>query len=64
MIRAGVDPGLLDETGWWRAHDLWLWAADALVVYVRVTADRTGVEAREVRERLARRRGFDLDRSS
>ena len=44
MIRAGVDPGLLDEAGWWKADDLRMWAADALVIYVRVAADRTGVE--------------------
>ena len=46
MIRAGVDPGLLDEAAWWRADDLWMWSLDALVVYVRVAADRTGVAGR------------------
>ena len=61
MIRAGVDPGLLDEAAWWRADDLWMWSLDALVVYVRVAADRTEVAVGEVCGRLARRHGVDLD---
>ena len=61
MIRAGVDPGLLDEVVWWRTDDLWMWAVDALVVYVRVAADRTGVEVAEICGRLARRHGAELD---
>jgi hypothetical protein len=60
MIRAGVDPGLLDEITWWQSDDLWVWALDALAVYVRVAADRTGVEVGEICERLARRHGVDL----
>jgi hypothetical protein len=60
MIRAGVDPGLLNEVAWWRVDDFWMWAMDALVVYVRVAADRTGVEVAEVCGRLAHRRGVDL----
>jgi hypothetical protein len=35
MIRAGVDPGLLDEVIWWDSDDLWLWALDALIVYAK-----------------------------
>jgi hypothetical protein len=27
MVRAGVDPGLLDEVSWWRTDDLWFWGA-------------------------------------
>jgi hypothetical protein len=60
MIRAGVDSGLLDEITWWQSDDLWVWALDALAVYVRVAADRTGVEVGEICERLARRHGVDL----
>jgi hypothetical protein len=26
MVRAGVDPGLLDEVSWWCTDDLWFWA--------------------------------------
>jgi hypothetical protein len=36
MVRAGVDPGLLDEVIWWRTDDLWFWALEALVIYVRL----------------------------
>jgi hypothetical protein len=43
MIRAGVDPGLLDEIIWWQSDDLWVRALDALAVYVRVAADRAGL---------------------
>ncbi len=35
MIRAGVDPGLLDEVGWWRTDDLWVWAPRACRVFAR-----------------------------
>jgi hypothetical protein len=61
MIRAGVDPGLLDEVIWWQSDDLWVWALDALVVYSRVAAERTGVPIAEICKRLARRRGVELD---
>ena len=64
MIRAGVDPGLLDEVGWWQTDDLWVWALDALVVYVRVAADRLDVPAEVVCERLAARHGVKLSASS
>jgi hypothetical protein len=60
MLRAGVDPGLLDEVIWWRTDDLWLWAFDALVVYLRAAADRLGVPVIVICERLAFRRGVDL----
>ena len=38
VIRAGVDPGLLDDVSWWRTDDLWFWALEALVTYVRAAA--------------------------
>jgi len=60
MIRAGVDPGLLDEIIWWQSDDLWVWALDAVVVYVRVAADRTGLPVAEVCQRLARRHDVEL----
>jgi hypothetical protein len=64
MIRAGVDPGLLDEVGWWRTDDLWSWALDALVVYVRAAADRLDVPVGVVCERLAARHDVKLSASS
>jgi hypothetical protein len=60
MLRAGVDPGLADEVSWWRIDDLWIWAVDALVVYLRVAADRIGEPVSRVCERLAQRHGVDL----
>jgi hypothetical protein len=60
MVRAGVDPGLLDEVIWWQSDDLWVWALDALAVYVRVAADRTGLPTADICERLARRHGIEL----
>jgi hypothetical protein len=60
MIRAGVDPGLLAEINWWRNDDLWMWALDALVIYVRAAADRTGLPVAVVCERLAARNGVEL----
>lgn len=59
MVRAGVDPGLLDEIVWWRTDDLWLWALDALVVYVRVAAELTGDSIAAMCERLAVRNGVE-----
>jgi hypothetical protein len=61
MLRAGVDPGLLDEVIWWQSDDLWVWALDALAVYTRVAAERAGVPVAEVCRRLAVRHGVDLD---
>ena len=60
MIRAGVDPGLLDEVSWWRSDDLWFWALDALVVYLRVAAERTGGPINVVCEQVANRHGVAL----
>ena len=51
---------MLDEVAWWRIDDLWMWAVDALVIYVRVAADRTAAEVGQICERLAQRRGIDL----
>jgi hypothetical protein len=42
MIHGGVDPGLLDEVQWWRTDDLWYWSLEALAVYLRAAAERTG----------------------
>ena len=64
MIRAGVDPGLLDEVIWWQTDDLWVWALDALAAYVRAAADRTGVPVDVVCERLAERHAVDLSASA
>jgi len=63
MLRGGVDPGLLDEVVWWRTDDLWLWALDALVIFVRVAAERTNDPIAVVCERIAARHGIVLTAS-
>jgi hypothetical protein len=62
MVRAGVDPGLLDEVVWWQTDDLWYWSLEALVTYVRAAADRRQTSVAEICERIARIRGVELDR--
>jgi hypothetical protein len=60
MIRAGIDPDLLGEVSWWQTDDLWMWALDALVLYVRAASDRTGEPVASVCQRLAARHGVEL----
>ena len=60
MIRAGVRPALLDEVMWWDTNDLFVWSLYALVIYIRVAADRTGDPVAVVCERLAARHGIEL----
>jgi hypothetical protein len=60
MIRAGVDPGLLDEVIWWRTDDLWFWALEALVVYVRAAAERTSEPVSTICGRIASRHDVQL----
>jgi hypothetical protein len=60
MIRAGVDPGLLDEVIWWRTDDLWFWALEALVTYVRAAAERTDENVSVICGRIAGRHGVQL----
>ena len=60
MIRAGIDPGLLDEVSQWRNDDLWTWSLDALLVYLRVAADRANLTLPALCERVATRHGITL----
>ncbi len=60
MIRAGVDPDLLGAIYWWQTDDLWLWALDALVLYVRAAAERTGESVASLCQQLAARHGVEL----
>ena len=61
MIRAGVQPDLLGEIQWWGTEDLWEYALYALVIYVRVAAERSGRSVPEVCARLAARHGVAVD---
>jgi hypothetical protein len=60
MIRAGLTPDLLDEVTWWRSDDLWTWSWYALVVFVRVAAERTGTPVAAICEQIAGRHSVDL----
>ena len=53
MVRAGVDPALLDEVAWWREDDLWFWCLEALVVYVRAASERTGQPIVQICQQIA-----------
>jgi hypothetical protein len=45
LIAAGAEP---EDTGWWSIDDLWRHALDAVVVFVRVAADRRGTTVETV----------------
>jgi len=59
MIRAGVQPDLLGEIRWWGTDDFWEYALYALVIYVRVAADRTNRPLPELCARLAAHHGVE-----
>lgn len=63
MIRAGVTPDLVDEVSWWDTNDLWIWSLYALVIYVRVAAERTGEPVVAICQRVAARHGIELARA-
>lgn len=60
MIRGGVDPALVDNAGWWQVNDLWLWALEALIVYVRATAEHAEVSVADICARVAGRHEITL----
>ncbi len=63
MIRAGIQPDLLEDAAWWRADDLWMWALEALYIYVQAAADRTGLTTLEICGQLAARHEVKIDSS-
>jgi len=60
MIRAGVDPALLDNVSWWAVNDLWLWSLEAVVVYTRAAADHAGVAVAESSARVAEKHDITI----
>ncbi len=60
MIRAGVNPDLLDEAHGWGIDDMWEYAFYALVLYARLAAERTRRPPEAVAAAIAKRRGVDL----
>lgn len=63
MIRAGIQPDLLEDAAWWEGDDLWVWALEALHVYVQAAADRTGLTSVEICSQLAARHEVQLNSS-
>jgi hypothetical protein len=61
MIRGGVYPDLLGEIRWWREDDLWWFAFCALVIYLRIAAERTNRSIEQVARALADRRGVAVE---
>jgi len=55
MLHAGVEPDLADDAGWYRLDDFWVYAAYALVTYLRAAADRSGRPVAEVCRAVAAR---------
>jgi hypothetical protein len=60
MVRGGVDPGLVDEVSWWRTDDVWFWALQTPVTYVRAAAEYCAVPVPAVCGRIARRHDVQL----
>jgi len=60
LIAAGIDPAVLDEVAHWQHLDPHVWAFYALVIFVRVAAERTGRSAAEVCTALAERHDVTL----
>jgi hypothetical protein len=60
MVRAGVEPGLLDEVSWWRTDDLWFWSLQALVTYVRAAAEPSAKSVSVICVRIASRHDVDF----
>jgi hypothetical protein len=51
---------LVDEVSWWRTDDLWFWALQALVTYVRAAAEYCAEPVPAVCGRIARRHDVQL----
>ena len=56
-LHGGTEPDLLDEVAWWQTDDFWQYAMFAAVAYIRATANRAGVPARQACQNLAQRPG-------
>ena len=60
MIRAAVYPDLLDEAQGWGLEDMWEYAFYALVLYVRVAAERTRRSPESVAAAIAKRLRIEM----
>jgi len=60
QIRAGVNPDLVDDVGWWQVLDVWQWALYALVIYTRAASAHSSTPIQELCRQLANRHGLTL----
>ena len=60
MAHGGVTVDLDEEAGWWQADDFSGFAFWAMVIYVRVAAERTGRTVADIAGELAGRHGVTL----
>jgi hypothetical protein len=51
---------VFSDIRWWQTDDLWLWALDAVVIFVRVAAERIGQPVRVVCVRIDDRHDISL----
>jgi len=63
MLHGGVYPDLLGDAAWWQGDDLWTYSFFALLLFIRVAAERTGQPVEEVVGSIADRRGVTLGMS-
>jgi hypothetical protein len=56
----GIEPDYYDAAGWWRVQDLALFSFDALVIMIRVAAERSGRSLAVVCQEIASARGVDI----
>jgi len=54
-VHGGAEPDLLDEVVWLQADEFWQYALLAVVACIRASADRAGVQVRQVCEELTSR---------
>ncbi len=59
-LRAGVYPDYDSEGDYWGIEGSWVYSVYALVIYMRVAAERTERSVEEVSRALASRRGLKL----
>ncbi len=60
MIRAGIDPALLDHAARWSQDDLWYWSLEALIIYIRAAAQHADTTPADICGRIADRHGITL----
>lgn len=60
MLHGGVRPDLGDDAGWWQLQNFPFFALYALVIYMRVAAERTGETPAAIAARIGSLHGLDI----